>query len=148
MPDPHHSPLGAYRTVDAYGAAAAGDRVALISRMLQGAVDRIVTARGHLLRQETAAKGEQLRRAIGLIEGLRVALDHQRGGEIAANLERLYEYMVRRLTEGNLHNDPAPLDEVTGLLNGVRGAWDEASRTPAARRAVAGGSALASGTPA
>jgi flagellar protein FliS len=133
MPDPHHNPLGAYRTVDAYGAAAAGDRVALISRLLQGAVDRIVTARGHLVRQETAAKGEQLRRAIGMIEGLRVAIDHQRGGEIAANLERLYEYMVRRLTEGNLRNDADALDEVAGLLGGIRSAWDEAARSPAAR---------------
>jgi flagellar protein FliS len=148
MPDPHHNPLGAYRTVDAYGAAAAGDRVALISRLLQGAVDRIVTARGHLVRQETAAKGEELRRAIGMIEGLRVALDHRRGGEIATNLERLYEYMVRRLTEGNLHNDPAPLDEVAGLLNGIRGAWDEAARSPAARSTGAAAAPAASAQPA
>jgi flagellar protein FliS len=148
MPDPHHNPLGAYRTVDAYGAAAAGDRVALISRLLQGAVDRIVTARGHLVRQETAAKGEELRRAIGMIEGLRVALDHRRGGEIATNLERLYEYMVRRLTEGNLHNDPAPLDEVAGLLNGIRGAWDEAARSPAARGTGAAAAPAASAQPA
>jgi flagellar protein FliS len=148
MPDPHHNPLGAYRTVDAYGAAAAGDRVALISRLLQGAVDRIVTARGHLVRQETAAKGEELRRAIGMIEGLRVALDHRRGGEIATNLERLYEYMVRRLTEGNLHNDPAPLDEVAGLLNGIRGAWDEAARSPAARGPGAAAAPAASAQPA
>jgi flagellar protein FliS len=142
MADLHHNALGAYRTVDAYGAAAA-DRVTLISRLLQGAVDRIVTARGHLVRQEPAAKGEELRRAIGMIEGLRVALDHERGGEIATNLERLYEYMVRRLTEGNLHNDPAPLDEVAGLLNGIRGAWDEA-----ARRAVSRGTTPASAEPA
>lgn len=148
MPDPHHNPLGAYRTVDAYGAAAAADRVALISRLLQGAVDRIVTARGHLLRQETAAKGEELRRAIGMIEGLRVALDHGRGGEIATNLERLYEYMVRRLTQGNLHNDPAPLDEVAGLLNGIRGAWDEAARSPAARATVTAPAPAASAEPA
>jgi flagellar protein FliS len=121
MPDPHHNPLGAYRTV---------------------------TARGHLLRQETAAKGEELRRAIGMIEGLRVALDHGRGGEIATNLERLYEYMVRRLTEGNLHNDPAPLDEVAGLLSGIRGAWDEAARSPAARATGTATAPLAPAEPA
>ena len=45
MNDSQHKALGQYRTVDAYGAAAAGDRVQLISRLMQGATDRLVTAR-------------------------------------------------------------------------------------------------------
>jgi flagellar protein FliS len=128
MTDHPHNALGQYRTVDAYGAAAAGDRVALISRLLQGAIDRIVTARGHLQRRDLAAKGENLVRAVAMIDGLRVALDHERGGEIATNLERLYEYMVRRLTEANLRNDARLLDEVAGLLGEIRSGWDEAAR--------------------
>jgi flagellar protein FliS len=147
MSEPTHSALGQYRTVDAYGAAA-GDRVALISRLMQGAIDRIVTARGHLVRGEAAPKGENLSRAIGMIEGLRVALDHRRGSDIAGNLEQLYDYMVRRLTEGNLHNDTRPLDEVADLLNGIRGAWDEAARTATPRPDQASRQAAATGTPA
>jgi flagellar protein FliS len=143
MSEPNRSALGQYRTVDAYGAAAAGDRIALISRLMQGAVDRIVTARGHLARGEAAAKGENLSRAIGMIEGLRVALDHRRGGDIAGNLEQLYDYMVRRLTEGNLRNDPRPLDEVADLLNGIRGAWDQNAPAPAPRPDRASGPAAA-----
>lgn len=136
MPDTPGNALGQYRTVDAYGAASAGDRVALISRLLQGAVDRLVTARGHLVRREMAAKGENLTRAVGIIEGLRVALDHDRGGDIAGNLERLYDYMVRRITEANLRNDARLLDEVVELLNEIRGGWDEAARTVQLRPAT------------
>jgi flagellar protein FliS len=137
MTDQRQSPLGQYRTIDAYGAAAAGDRISLISRLLQGAVDRIVTARGHLVRRELAAKGEHLTRAVSMIDGLRVALDHERGGEIAANLARLYDYIIRRLTEGNLRNDAALLDEAVELLNEIRGGWDAAARQVQLRSAGA-----------
>jgi flagellar protein FliS len=129
--------LGQYRTVDAYGAAAAGDRITLITRLMQGAIDRIATARGHLLRGEFGPKGEQLSRAVAMIDGLRVALDHQRGGEIAGNLEQLYDYMVRRLTEGNLRNDPRLLDEVADLLNEIRGGWEVAARSVSLKPATA-----------
>lgn len=128
---PYAHPLDQYRTVDAYGAAAA-DRLQLISRMLQGALDRITAARGHMVRGEIAAKGEALGRAIRLVDGLHGCLDMERGGGIAANLAALYDYMTRRLIEGNLHNDPRALDEVTGLLEDIRDGWQEMSRQQAA----------------
>ena len=42
-----------------------------------------------------------------------------------AALDRLYDYMQRRLLEANLRNDPAIIDEVSGLLKTVKSAWDE-----------------------
>jgi flagellar protein FliS len=119
------NPLAQYRSVDAYGAAAAADRTQLILRMLQGALDRIATARGHMGRGELAPKGEALGRAVRMIEGLRACLDHERGGEIAANLAALYDYMSRRLTEANLRNDTRLLDEVAGLLDEIRAGWEQ-----------------------
>src|SRR5690606_31242683 len=108
--------LNNYRTVDAYGAAAASDRTQLVLRMMQGALDRIATARGHMVRGEPGPKGETLGRAVRLIDGLRACLDPQQGGpagaDMAANLGALYDYMGRRLTEANLRNDTAALDEV------------------------------------
>lgn len=126
----HNSPMNQYRTVDAYGAAAAGDRLQLIARMLQGALDRIATARGHMQRGEQAPKGEALGRAVRLIDGLRACLDHERGGDVAANLAALYEYMTRRLTEANLRNDQRPLDEVADLLDEIRSGWEQMMAAP------------------
>lgn len=130
--------LGQYRSVDAYGAAAAGDRVQLVLRMMQGALDRIAAAKGHMQRREVAPKGEALLRAVRLIDGLRSCLDHERGGPVAANLAALYEYMVRRLTEGNLRNDARPLDEVAELLGEIRDGWQELSQRPALYRVEPG----------
>ncbi len=125
-----NTPMNQYRTVDAYGAAAAPDRIQLVLRMMQGALDRIATARGHMRRGEQAAKGEALGRAVRLIDGLRSCLDLQRGGEIAANLGALYDYMTRRLTEANLRNDPRGLDEVAELMEEIRGGWEQMAASP------------------
>lgn len=122
----HHA-LGQYRTVNAYGAAT-GDKLQLVLRMMNGAIDRIVTARGHMARNEIAAKGEAIGKAIGLIDGLRTSLDKSRGGEIATNLESLYDYMMRRLVEANFRNDPQRLDEIAGLLDEIRSGWEAVTR--------------------
>jgi flagellar protein FliS len=125
--NPPANALGQYRAVNAYGAAN-GDRLQLILRMMDGALERIVTARGHMARSEIPAKGEAIGKAIGLIDGLRTSLDKGRGGDIAANLERLYDYMMRRLVEANFRNDPRQLDEVADLLGEIRSGWEAVSR--------------------
>jgi flagellar protein FliS len=128
MNDSHHRALGQYRTVDAYGAAT-GDRIQLISRLMQGATDRLVTARGHMVRGEMGPKGEHLTRAVAIIDGLRVSLDQDKGGEIARNLDSLYDYMIRQLTVANLRNDPRIIDEVVELLGEIREGWESMATT-------------------
>lgn len=142
-----NNPMNQYRTVDAYGAASAGDRLQLVARMMQGALDRIATARGHMQRGEQAPKGEALGRAVRMIDGLRSCLDHERGGEVATNLAALYEYMTRRLTEANLRNDQRPLDEVADLLDEIRSGWEQLMASPGLR-AVPGATAGADRGPA
>lgn len=96
----------------------------LTAMLFDGALSRIASARGHMDRNEIAPKGECVSKAIDIIEGLRTSLDHQRGGELATNLEALYDYMVRRLMQANAQNDPRGLDEVSNLLRQIKDAWD------------------------
>ena len=96
----------------------------VIQLLFQGALERIATARMAITHGNVALKGERISRAIDILEGLRVHLDLEKGGEIAANLESLYDYMQRRLTEANLRNDVAMLDEVANLLREVKAGWD------------------------
>jgi flagellar protein FliS len=95
----------------------------LIQMMLDGALARVTAARGALVAGETARKGELIGKAIGLIEGLRVSLDAERGGDIAVNLAALYDYSGRRLLQANLHNDAVILDEVASLLREIAAGW-------------------------
>ena len=77
----------------------------------------------HLERRETAAKGEQCGRAIAILEGLKDALNHEAGGQVAHNLERLYEYMIRRLLSANAANEGKGFGEVAALTAEIRAGW-------------------------
>ena len=132
-----HSMRSAMREYEQVGARSQVEGASperLIQLMLEGALDRVALARGAMENGETAAKGERISKAIGLVEGLRASLDHERGGELAGNLDALYEYASRRLLEANLRNDVAILDEVSNLLREIKQAWDRLVGTPEAGR--------------
>lgn len=111
-----------YQTVGAQSAAYA-DPHRLVQMLMDGAIDRMAQAKGAIQRGDAAAKGSLIGKAIAIIGGLQGSLDNDAGGEIADNLERLYDYMQRRLLQANLRSDIAALDEVSGLLREIRSAW-------------------------
>ena len=95
-----------------------------VQMLLQGAMDRIAIAKGHMQRKEIRQKGEFISKAISIIDGLQAGLDRESGGAIAGNLDGLYEYMQRQLLKANLENDETVLDEIAGLLTNIKEAWD------------------------
>jgi len=96
----------------------------LIAMLLTGAADRVAAARGAILREEIGRKGELISSAIAIIDSLRASLDHERGGEIAANLGALYDYMERGLVEANLTSDAERLAEISALLGELKAGWE------------------------
>lgn len=113
-----------YQSVNTQAQAVDASPHRLIQMLMEGGLTRIAQARGAMERQQTAIKGELIGKAIAIIGGLREGLDLQQGGELAANLDSLYQYMVARLLEANVKNEAAPLDEVAGLLRNVKSGWD------------------------
>ena len=95
----------------------------LILLLIDGAIDKIRAARLAMERNKIAAKGTNISWAISIIDGLRASLNMEKGGELASNLDRLYEYMVRTLVEANLNSDRRKLNEVEALLIEGRLAW-------------------------
>lgn len=122
--------MNEYRQTGLAAASVETDPVKLISLLLGWAIDRLSQARGAMLRGEREAKHAALGRAISIIEHLRLVLDVNAGGALAANLARLYDYMLARLPAANLANDPAVVDEVAGLLREIRSGWDAMPRAP------------------
>lgn len=119
--------LRQYQTVNTQAQVGDASPHRLIQMLMEGGLSRLAQARGAMQHGQVAAKGELLSKAIGIVGGLREALDLHSGGEIAANLDRLYEYMIARLVEANLSNDVALVDEVAGLLRNVKSGWDAIS---------------------
>ncbi|MCQ4317184.1 flagella export chaperone FliS [Stutzerimonas zhaodongensis] len=113
-----------YQQVGVKAQVTEADPHRLIQMLMQGGLDRISQARGAMERGEFAEKGALLGKAIAIIGGLRDVLDKKAGGELADNLDKLYEYMSMRLFEANRNNDLKLLDEVSGLLAEVKEGWD------------------------
>jgi len=114
----------------------------LVQMLMEAALDKIAIATGQASRREFEAKGRSVNWAISIINGLRGSLNLEEGGDIARNLDDLYDYMLRRLLDANAASDPAILQEVAGLLGEVKAGWDaippDLHHGPAVRQAAAG----------
>ena len=113
-----------YQSVNTQARAIEADPHRLIQMLIEGGLTRLAQARGAMERNQTALKGELIGKAIGIVGGLRQALDVEKGGELAVNLDSLYEYMTTRLMEATLKNDTFIIEEVYELLREVKSGWD------------------------
>lgn len=119
------SPVHAYAKVGLETSVLAANPHKLIAMLFDGALVAITNAKVHMEKKEISAKGNAISKAITIIDsGLRSSLNMQAGGEIARNMNALYEYMTTRLQMAHLKNDPALLNEVYGLLSELKSAWD------------------------
>ena len=116
--------INQYQRVDLESRIAVGNPHTMISMLLDGALKRIAIAHGATTRGDIATKGNTISGAIRIVDSLRAALDHSRGGPIADNLEALYSYMEKRLMEANRNSDIDILDETSMLLGDIKEAWD------------------------
>lgn len=114
-----------YRSVGASAAVEGASPHKLVSMLYQGISTEIATARGALQRGDVAEKGRAIGHAVRIIEeGLVAPLDMQAGGDIARNLKDLYQYVVYRLTIGNLKNDDPALEECATLVRSFSDSWE------------------------
>jgi flagellar protein FliS len=113
-----------YRKVGVTTSVMDADPHKLVSLLLSGACERIRQAEAFLSQSDQARKGKAIGEACAIVGHLNGSLDHEAGGEIAGNLSALYEYVMQRLTEANLHNDPAALQDSLGLLGEIESAWN------------------------
>src|SRR5271156_4401033 len=64
-------------------------------------------------------------RAQAIVYEMNARLDMEKGGEAAANFRRLYDYLYRRLQEGNVKKKKSPIEEVIRHLRALRESWAE-----------------------
>ena len=120
----HRTAARAYANIGMETGVIAASPHQLITMLFDGAMAAILKAKNHLQDNQPAEKGEAISKAIMIIDsGLRGGLNLDKGGNLAETLDALYSFMVQRLMEANLRNDPALLKEVYGLLNDLKSAW-------------------------
>lgn len=129
-----------YNSVNSYTGVTDASPHQLVQMLIDGALGKLSVVKGLMDRGEVAKKGEVIGQAISIIGGLRSSLDLSKGGEIAVNLDNIYEYMERQLMQANLKNDTTIVDEVVSLLREIKTAWDsipvEIRKNPSASLSV------------
>ncbi len=116
--------LQAYQRVNTQTSITDADPHKLIQLLYNGAIERINMAKSRIQAKDYGGKAQLINKAIEIIGGLRSFLDFAQGGDLAARLEALYDYMERSLLEASAKNDLAKLDEVLTLLRSVKEGWD------------------------
>lgn len=103
--------------------------LARIARIYELAVVDITRARMALRRGDSVARGTAINRAMRCIAVLQSALNKEDGGDVAVNLDRIYAYAVRRLSEGHAHGDDGALEEICRHFSELGSAWRQAADT-------------------
>ena len=98
----------------------------ILIMLYDGAIRFTVQATEALAESNRVRMSESIHRVMAIISTLSDTLDHAIGGEIAENLDALYNFMMRELTNANLKSDPSHLKNVEFLLRDLRDGWNEA----------------------
>ncbi|MHC4114909.1 MAG: flagellar export chaperone FliS [Planctomycetota bacterium] len=95
----------------------------LVVMLYEGAIKFLKLAIKEIEAGNTEEKGKYISKAIDIIFELNAVLDMEAGGEVAANLRKLYLFMGRHLTEANTKQDIGKIEEVIKLLEELNQSW-------------------------
>ncbi len=98
--------------------------------LYEGAIQAVEQAQIFLKRGDILARGRSVARAQGILIELTESLDRKKGGDFAARLGLLYDYMLGKLTEAHSQQVAEPLVEVRQLLVDLHSAWREIAPAP------------------
>jgi len=114
----------AYNNVNATSGVEDADPHMLIQMLIDGAIEKINRAKYFMSENKIEQKGQHVSWAISIISGLQASLDKENGGEIATNLDDLYEYCMHTLVVANKDNNIEKLDKVLDVMKNIRDGWN------------------------
>jgi flagellar protein FliS len=120
----NQSGLSQYQQVQVNASAETASPHRLIQMLMEGALQRMAEAKGAMLRSSIAEKGTAIGKASAIVMGLRTSLNFDEGGDLALNLDDLYEFIIYKLTQANLHNDMVAIDDSVKVLKTIKEGWD------------------------
>jgi len=97
----------------------------LILMCYDGAIDTLKIGKQRMAERDYEGKSKAFTKAQDIINELLCALDFEKGGSVAKNLDSLYNYMLRRIIDADLKKNVGAIDEVIAMLSELKTAWEE-----------------------
>jgi flagellar secretion chaperone FliS len=100
----------------------------LIVMMYEGAIKFCTMALQSIDKGDIAGQGKYINKTHDIINELSLALDLNKGGEVAQRLESLYQFMLSQLTLANIKSDRKAVETVIKILCPLAEAWEQLFR--------------------
>jgi flagellar protein FliS len=123
------------------------DPVKLVDILYSLAIDSVEAARSAHQRGDVFSRGRHVTKTFDVLVELQHSLNFEKGGEIARNYARLYDYCQRRVLEGHGKNSEAAFTEVASLLGDMKEAWQAVMKHHSENNLIAEGEPTASASP-
>jgi flagellar protein FliS len=107
-------------------------REQVLLMLYEGAIKFTKQARTAMQQKKIAEKGSYISKSTAILSELMATLDFKVGGQLAVDLENLYVFMIDKLIEANITNDPKNLDHVESILVTLYQAWKDVIENPRA----------------
>lgn len=98
----------------------------LLLMLVDGAVKYAKIGRAAIVEKNVKKAHENIVKAENIFYELMSSLDVKKGGDWANALMKVYEFIISRLTDANIHKDAAIMDEVIPLIEDVCDTWHQA----------------------
>ncbi len=97
----------------------------LVIMLYEGAIYHTRRARVAIQEGDIQKKVHAINRVIAIVEELLRSLNMQEGGQVAENLQELYLFIMKELTEANITSSQEKLDVVESILKTLLEGWKE-----------------------
>jgi len=118
--------LSGYRSAQAQ----TGSPLDLVVLLYDGALRFLADAERAMEAGDLAARGTAISRALAIVNELQSTLDLTRGGAIADELDRLYDFVQDRLLQVTRDHDAAALADAQRVIGGLADAWRTVAAQP------------------
>lgn len=97
----------------------------LVILLYEGAIKNLKLAELSAAEKKIEATGTALIKAQDIIRELMSTLDFEKGGEVAENLNQLYDYLMTELIKANVSKQPEDIKKSRVMLEELRDTWIE-----------------------
>ncbi|MDX3774313.1 flagellar export chaperone FliS [Chromatiaceae bacterium AAb-1] len=113
----------AYKSTAVEGKAAGADIHKLVLMLFDGFLEELARVEGHIQAKRHDKKAAGMEKLLKILSGLDASLDTDNGGEVALNMQRLYQHCGHALLQASLKDDLTHIDTVRVIMTNLQEGW-------------------------